>query len=944
MARTVDNMIMLEDVSERGILTNLKNMYKKDNIYTFIGEVLISVNPFKHLNIYNEQKLRQYRSHYPFELPPHVYSIAESAYRNLISERVSQSIIISGESGAGKTEAAKQIMNYIAAVSGGEKEGENRVKAQILKSNPLLEAFGNAKTVRNNNSSRFGKYMEIFFSDLNQIMGGQIMQFLLEKSRIVSQSQGERNFHIFYQIFTDDALAKKLNLTKPQDYKYLNNTYTVDTVDDKQGFRETKEALDFIGVKEETQFQIWEMVAGILHLGNIEFQGVEKNAKGGRKDGSEIIDKNPLRLCAKCLHVDEQMLETSLTTKTVEAGGRNSVYASPLSVDGAINARDALAKGLYRRLFDWIVKSVNESITLPSLINRRLSTMNGKPGKKGEKLNTKPNEFVTIGILDIYGFEIFETNSLEQLTINYINERLQQMFIELTLKEEQEEYIREGIKWEKIPYSDNKPCVELFDSKLGIFNLLNETSLLSKGDDDFLRKLKENNGKHPFMVPFDKVISKEQEKNFKVKHYAGIVEYHSPTFVEKNLDTLYQNLVALALSSRSDLMVQLFSSDKIATGGNNVAAKPPMICTQFKKQVDHLMTKLYNCKPHYIRCIKPNDRKIGNLFEDEMVTHQIRCLGLLENVLVKRAGFVYRHKFDFFLHHYKVTTKETYPFLADSFRGNEIEACKHIAQNVLKSGADHSKMFQIGKTKIFIKNPETVFALEELRDRCSIDCAIQIQRKFRKFIAKKRAEENKREINNIFNNQKKRRRISYNRIYQGDYLNFAFNSEMAKLLAKHNDSMIHYSGRIQKINNRNKIQDRTLVITESNIYNIDWNDKKNKMKLKRILPLSDLISLKVSPFTDGYFVLFFGTRYCYFFNSDDTSEIVSILIRIFKQKQKKIPVEVAQQFDYKPTLKETRTLKFIEVSAIPKNGPIDKTGKSEITVSIIPAAEEKYYK
>ncbi|KAG2387598.1 hypothetical protein C9374_001192 [Naegleria lovaniensis] len=940
MARTVENMIMLEDVSERGILNNLKNMYRKDSIYTFIGEVLISVNPFKQLNIYNEQKLRQYRSHYPFELPPHVYSIAESAYRNLISERTSQSIIISGESGAGKTEAAKQIMNYIAAVSGGPTE--DKVKTQILKSNPLLEAFGNAKTVRNNNSSRFGKYMEIFFSDLNQIIGGQIMQFLLEKSRVVSQSQGERNFHIFYQIFTDDEIAKKLSLTKPEHYKYLSNTYSVDTIDDKLGFRETKEALDYIGVSKETQMQIWEVVAAILHLGNIEFSHSEKGDKTARKDGSQIVDRTPLKLCAKCLHVDEGMLETALTTKTVEAGGRNSTYISPLSVEGAYFARDALAKGLYRRLFDWIVKSVNESITLPSLINRRLSTMNGKAPKNGKKEeSSKPNEYVTIGILDIYGFEIFQTNSLEQLTINYINERLQQMFIELTLKEEQEEYVREGIKWEKVPYNDNKPCVELIDSKLGIFNLLNETSLLSKGDDDFLRTVKTNTSKHPFMVPDDKVISKEQEKCFKIKHYAGIVEYHSAGFVEKNLDTLFQNLVALALTSKSTLLTQLFSNDKIMTGGNNVATKPPMICTQFKKQVDHLMAKLYACKPHYIRCIKPNDRKIGNCFEDDMVTHQIRCLGLLENVLVKRAGFVYRHKFDFFIHHYKVTTKETYPFLAAQFHNNQVEASKHIILNVLKSNTDHSKMFQIGKTKIFIKHPETIFSLEELRERACPDVATKIQRVFRRFIAKKKAEENKREINTIFKKfQKKRRRVSYNRIYQGDYLNFAFNSEMSKVLAKENDSNIVYSGYVKKVNNRNKVQDRTLVMTHKNIYNLDWNEKKKKIKVKRVLPISDLAAVKVSPFTDGYFILFFNSRYCYFFDSDDASEIISILIRLFKQSKRELSIEVSKQFDYKPTLKETRTVKFAEVSSLPKN-PIDKSGKNEITVFVVPQAEQK---
>ena len=783
--------------------------------------------------------------------------------------------------------------------------------------------------------------MEIFFSDLNQIMGGQIMQFLLEKSRVVSQAEGERNFHIFYQIFTDDNLRNKLSLTKPEQYKYLKNV-TVETVDDKQGFRETKDAMDYIGINEDVQMQIWETVAGILHLGNIEFVAVEKNVKSARKDGSEIKDKKHLSLCAKCLHVDEQMLESALTTKTVEAGGRNSTYISPLEVEGAYNARDALAKGLYRRLFDWIVKSVNSSITLPSLINRRLSTLTGKPPKKGETLNTKPNEYVTIGILDIYGFEIFESNSLEQLTINYINERLQQMFIELTLKEEQEEYIKEGIKWEKVPYNDNKPCVDLIDSKLGIFNLLNETSLLSKGDDDFHRLLKDNCSKHPFMVPFDKVVSKEQEKMFKLKHYAGNVEYKTDGLVEKNLDTLYQNLIALVLTSSSPLMAQLFSNDKIPTGTGNVASKPPMICTQFKKQVDHLMTKLYNCRPHYIRCIKPNDKKIGNCYEEDMVLHQIRCLGLLENVRVKRAGFVYRHTFDFFLHHYKVTTDETYPFLAQKLNNNKTEACRHIAINILKSDDPSGKHFQIGKTKIFIKNPETIFALEELRDQRSVDVAIKIQRVFRRFISKKKAEENKLEVNNLFKKlNKKRRRVSYNRIYQGDYLNFAFNSEVKKIFLKYGDSSVKFSGKVEKINNKYKVQQRTLLIGDKNIYNLDYTESKNKFKIKRVLPLSELTKCRLSPFTDGYFVLFFPNRYCYFFLSDDSTEIVSILLRLFKERQQTLTVEVSKEFDYKPTKKETRIIKFVEAKTAPAKGAIEKTGKTEVTITIVGAAEQK---
>jgi myosin-1 len=387
---------------------------------------------------FTDREVEIYQCAASYENPPHIWALSDHMYRNMLIESENQCVIISGESGAGKTVAAKFIMQYIAKVSGG---GPNvqRVKAVILESNPLLEAFGNAKTVRNNNSSRFGKYFEIQFSRGGQPDGGKISNFLLEKSRVVGQGDGERCFHVFYQLISgaDADMKETLGIANVDYYWYLNQsgTYTVDGTDDKKEFAETLHAMDVMDITPDTQTDILNIVAGILHIGNISFT----------EEGNYAVpeDDGFLQFPAFLLGVEADSLRDKLTGRVVESkwGSKSEIIQMKLNVEQATYTRDALSKSLYARLFDWLVQTVNKAMQ-------------------------KDKEELTVGVLDIYGFEIFMKNGFEQFCINFVNEKLQQIFIELTLKAEQEEYVQEGIKWVPIDYFNNKIVCELIESKV----------------------------------------------------------------------------------------------------------------------------------------------------------------------------------------------------------------------------------------------------------------------------------------------------------------------------------------------------------------------------------------------------------------------------------------------------------------------------------------------
>ncbi|XP_077071851.1 unconventional myosin-Ib isoform X2 [Siphateles boraxobius] len=700
----VGDMVLLEPLSEDTFIENLKKRFDHNEIYTYIGSVVISMNPYKSLPIYTAEKVEEYRNRNFYELSPHIYALADEAYRSLRDQDKDQCILITGESGAGKTEASKFVMSYVAAVCGKGQE-VNKVKEQLLQSNPVLEAFGNAKTVRNDNSSRFGKYMDIEFDFKGDPIGGVISNYLLEKSRVVKQTRGERNFHIFYQLLSgaSDDLLKKLKLDRDfSKYNYLSlDSATVNGLDDAASFRTVRNAMQIVGFMEDEVQSILELVAAVLKLGNIEFK---PESRVNEFDESRVKDKNDLKEMCELLGIEQFVLERAFSFRTVEA--KMEKVSTTLNVAQAYYARDALAKNLYSRLFSWLVNRINESI----------------------KAQTKKPKKV-MGVLDIYGFEIFEDNSFEQFIINYCNEKLQQIFIELTLREEQEEYVREGIEWTNIEYFNNAIICDLIENnKTGILAMLDEECLRpgTVTDETFLDKLNTVCAEHQHFESRQSKNSKFLTDHslphncFRIQHYAGKVLYRAEGFVDKNNDLLYRDLSQAMYKANHSLMKLLFPEGNPAKVN---LKRPPTAGFQFKASVGTLMKNLLTKNPNYIRCIKPNDKKAAHIFTDSLVCHQVRYLGLMENVRVRRAGYAFRQAYESCLERYKMLCKQTWP----QWKGPAREGVKVL----LTSLQLHAEEFAYGRSKIFIRNPRTLFFLEEKRRQCLEDLAALIQKIYR---------------------------------------------------------------------------------------------------------------------------------------------------------------------------------------------------------------------
>ncbi|XP_068557634.1 unconventional myosin-Ib isoform X4 [Cebidichthys violaceus] len=700
----VGDMVLLEPLSEDSFIENLRNRFDHNEIYTYIGSVVISMNPYRSLPIFTPDKVEEYRNRNFYELSPHIYALADEAYRSLRDQDKDQCILITGESGAGKTEASKLVMSYVAAVCGKGQE-VNKVKEQLLQSNPVLEAFGNAKTVRNDNSSRFGKYMDIEFDFKGDPLGGVISNYLLEKSRVVKQPRGERNFHVFYQLLSgasDDTL-KKLKLDRDfSKYNYLSlDSAAVNGLDDAANFRTVRNAMQIVGFMEDEVQSVLELVAAVLKLGNIEFKP-ESRCNG--TDESRIKDKNDLKEMCELLGIEQSVLERAFSYRTVEA--KLEKVSTTLNVSQAYYARDALAKNLYSRLFSWLVTRINESI----------------------KAQTKARHKV-MGVLDIYGFEIFEENSFEQFIINYCNEKLQQIFIELTLREEQEEYIREGIEWTNIEYFNNAIICDLIENhQNGILAMLDEECLRpgTVTDETFLDKLNTICAEHQH---FESRLSKNSKfltdhslphNCFRIQHYAGKVLYRAEGFVDKNNDLLYRDLSQAMYKANHSLIKQLFPEGNPAKVN---LKRPPTAGFQFKASVGTLMRNLQTKNPNYIRCIKPNDKKASHIFTDSLVCHQVRYLGLMENVRVRRAGYAFRQAYEPCLERYKMLCKQTWPH----WRGPAREGVEVLMADLQVP----TEEFSYGRSKIFIRNPRTLFSLEERRRQCLQDLATLIQKIYR---------------------------------------------------------------------------------------------------------------------------------------------------------------------------------------------------------------------
>ncbi|KAJ1762392.1 class II myosin, partial [Coemansia sp. RSA 1591] len=557
-------MTMLSKITNESINDNLKMRFENADIYTYIGNVLISVNPFKDLGIYTPQVLKSYENKNRMELAPHVYAIAEGAFRNMIAYSEDQCVIISGESGAGKTEAAKKIMEYIAAVSGGNSSSIKEIKDMVLATNPLLESFGCAKTLRNNNSSRHGKYLEIQFNAGGEPVGAMITNYLLEKNRVVGQIQNERNFHIFYQ-FTksaSDEYRQNFGISGPENFLYTSKAGCLDVpnMDDSREYADTLKAMSVIGISTAEQDQIHRMLAAILWLGNVQFVPHKDD-----DNMSQITDPDITAFIAYLLESTPELVSKVLVSRTIETprgGRRGSVYDVPLNIAQAESARNGLAKAIYDRLFDWIVMRVNQAMQA-----------------RGEAR-------YIIGVLDIYGFEIFDHNSFEQLCINYVNEKLQQIFIELTLKAEQEEYVREKIEWTPIDYFNNKVVCDLIEAKRppGVFAAMNDACATAHADpkaaDQSLsqRLTACSHSKHFALY----------DGNFTVKHYAGDVTYMLSGMTDKNKDQLLRDHLELCKGSSNSFLQTLFPEDL----AQDSKRRPPTASDRIKVSANELVTKL----------------------------------------------------------------------------------------------------------------------------------------------------------------------------------------------------------------------------------------------------------------------------------------------------------------------------------------------------------------
>ncbi|XP_050087157.1 myosin-VIIa-like isoform X1 [Anopheles aquasalis] len=687
--RTVPDMITLGDLQEYAILHNLIVRYRQKLIYTYTGSMLVAINPYEILPIYTNTEINMYRDKKLTELPPHIFAIGDSAYQEMKREKRDQCIVISGESGAGKTESTKLILQYLAATSGRH----SWIEQQIIESNPILEAFGNAKTVRNDNSSRFGKYIDVHFTGEGTIGGARIEQYLLEKSRIVRQNRGERNYHIFYSMLSGMTKEerKRLDLEDASKYNYLTSGQTLlcEGRSDSKEFADVKAAMKVLAFDEGEIQAILSLLAAILHLGNVKYKAtVVQNI-----DAVEINDTLNVGRVAVLLGVSKALLLSALTRRTIIAQGERVV--SQISKDQAIEARDAFVKAIYGKLFIMIVDKINKAI-----------------------YKTERSGRLSIGVLDIFGFEQFEVNSFEQLCINYANENLQQFFVKHIFKMEQAEYAREGINWTNIEFIDNQDILDMIGMKsLNLMSLIDEETRFPKGTDlTMLSKLHSTHGtKSSYVKPkYDK------DPAFGVQHFAGVVYYRVEGFLEKNRDSFSPDLKELVTKSTNEFLLKLFNTDdSLDTSKRSVT-----LSLQFRNSLDSLMRTLSSCHPYFIRCIKPNDVKKPKMIDKTLCVRQLRYSGMMETAKIRKAGYAIRHTYREFVERYRHLGIGVGP----AHKVDCVHASKAICARVLAKIPDD---YQFGKTKIFLKESHD-YLLESERSRVYLHYVVLIQRAFRK--------------------------------------------------------------------------------------------------------------------------------------------------------------------------------------------------------------------
>ncbi|XP_072213378.1 unconventional myosin-Vb-like [Excalfactoria chinensis] len=705
-----DDLVALSHLHEPAVLHSLRVRFLEANaIYTYCGIVLVAINPYKTLPIYEEEVIYAYSGREMGDMDPHIFALAEEAYRQMARFGRNQSLIISGESGAGKTASAKYAMRYFTTVGGDL--GDSSMEEKVLASSPLMEAFGNAKTTRNDNSSRFGKYIEIGFSHA-RVMGATIKTYLLEKSRVTFQAKAERNYHIFYQLCASAALPELqgLHLRGAETFYYTQQGRCSAGTDDASDLDSTRNAFSLLGVPEADQLELFAILAAILHLGNVTIRGRDRHGDGC------FVESNSEALGLFCalLGIEEVQVTRWLCHRKLVTAGET--YMKPLSRQQALDCRDALAKHMYGQVFRWMTSRVNRALRSPE------------------------GQHTSIGILDIYGFEMFDLNSFEQFCINYANEKLQQLFNLHVFKLEQEEYMAEEIPWVFIDFYDNQPCIELIEGRLGILDLLNEECKMPQGSDgSWAQKLYQTHlGSSHFQKP------KRPTDAFIVCHFAGKVEYQCDGFVEKNRDTIPEELVGLLRASKSVLLTELFLEDgdgpasrrssgsrssrpsRRSMPGTHKSKKS--ISSQFKSSLQRLMETLGSTTPHYVRCIKPNDSKLPFVFDSRRAVEQLRACGVLETIRISAAGYPSRWTYQEFFERYRALLSR------EELAGNDAkQSCSLALERLLQDPS----MYRCGKSKVFFRAGQVAF-LEELRCcRLRAACTL-LQSNLRGWLARRR--------------------------------------------------------------------------------------------------------------------------------------------------------------------------------------------------------------
>ncbi|XP_063031887.1 myosin-3-like [Melospiza melodia melodia] len=695
----VEDVAMLTHLHEPAVLYNLKDRYRSWMIYTYSGLFCVTVNPYKWLPVYNPEVVLAYRGKKRQEAPPHIFSISDNAYQFMLTDRENQSILITGESGAGKTVNTKRVIQYYATIAASgdtatKKEPpmkKGSLKDQILSANPLLEAFGNAKTVRNDNSSRFGKFIRIHFGTSGKLASGDIETYLLEKSRVTFQLKAERSYHIFYQILSNkkpELLEMLLVTASPYDYPFISQgQISVASIDDQEELLATDAAIDTLGFSPDERMGIYKLTGAILHYGNMKFKQKPREEQA-EPDGTEEADK-----AAYLMGLNSADLLKALCYPRVKVG--NEYVLKGQTVDQVHQAVNALAKSVYEKLFLWMVVRINQ------------------------QLDTKLPRQHFIGVLDIAGFEIFEFNSFEQLCINFTNEKLQQFFNHHMFVLEQEEYKKEGIEWEFIDFGmDLAACIELIEKPMGIFSILEEECMFPKATDtSFKNKLYDQHlGKcSSFQKP--KPGKGKAEAHFSLVHYAGTVDYNITGWLEKNKDPLNETVVGLYQKSSMKILCHLYASfasiDEAEGGGKKKGAKKKgssfqTVSVLFRENLNKLMSNLRTTHPHFVRCIIPNETKTPGLMDHKLVLHQLRCNGVLEGIRICRKGFPNKIPYADFKQRYLLLNASAIP------EGKFVDSRKACEKLLSSIEIDHTQ-YKFGHTKVFFK-AGLLGVLEEMRD------------------------------------------------------------------------------------------------------------------------------------------------------------------------------------------------------------------------------------